>query len=210
MGRKEKYLIIIILLFTFLGILFYKEKNKIKYNYIYSGISIKDCHNNIIIEEKEEEEIQIPIYEEPIYDYYIEEEQNFITYENPEPIVYNEYTIQVFQLVNNIRRENGLNELILDNTLIEIATIRAEEASINWSHTRPDGTKWITLVDSYGLYGTFGENLAYGQESPQEVVEDWMASEGHRDNILFENFTHIGIGIYEIDGVIYWAQTFSN
>lgn len=207
MGRKEKYLIIIILLFTFLGILFYKEKNKFKYNYIYSGISIKDCHNDIIIEEGE---IQIPIYEEPIYDYYIEKEQNFIIYEKPEPIVYNEYTIQVFQLVNNIRRENGLNELILDNTLTEIATIRAEEASINWSHTRPDGTKWITLVDSYGLYGTFGENLAYGQESPQEVIEDWMASEGHKDNILFESFTYIGIGIYEIDGVIYWVQTFSN
>ncbi|MBR3523317.1 MAG: CAP domain-containing protein [Bacilli bacterium] len=136
----------------------------------------------------------------------------------PEPVVEqsvsstyynNDYAYQVLYLINQIRKENGLGELTMDYTLMQIANIRAEEATRNWSHTRPDGSNWWTLHQQYGLHGKFGENLAYGQEDPAEVVQDWMDSEGHRVNILTPDFYTIGISVYYNDGVYYWSQEFA-
>ena len=132
-------------------------------------------------------------------------------YEQPTTSTYynNDYAYQVLNLINQIRRENGLGELTMDYTLMQIANVRAEEATRNWSHTRPDGSNWWTLHQQYGLHGKFGENLAYGQEDPAEVVQDWMDSEGHRVNILTPDFKTIGISVYYNDGVYYWSQEFA-
>lgn len=124
-------------------------------------------------------------------------------------IVYNEdYSYQVLTLINEIRRNNGLTELTMNYTLVQVANVRSEEISRNWSHTRPDGTDWWTVHTQYGIYGKLGENLAYGQTTPTEVVEDWMNSEGHRANILTPEFTSIGISVCIIDGTYYWSQEF--
>ena len=124
-------------------------------------------------------------------------------------IVYNEeYSYQVLALINEIRRNNGLSELTMNYSLIQVANIRSEEISRNWSHTRPDGTDWWTIHSQYGIYGKLGENLAFGQTFPAEVVEDWMNSEGHRANILTPEFTSIGISVCIIDGTYYWSQEF--
>lgn len=56
-----------------------------------------------------------------------------------------------------------------------------------------------------------GENIAAGQSSPQEVVEDWMNSPGHRANILDESYTALGVGYYYNSSGLYrsyWVQLF--
>lgn len=56
-----------------------------------------------------------------------------------------------------------------------------------------------------------GENIAYGQKSPEEVMEAWMNSPGHRANILNEKFTTIGVGYYKsANGINYWSQLFTS
>lgn len=155
------------------------------------------------------------VYEQPIVENVVD---TVVTEEIVEPIVEtepktiyynNDYAYQVLYLINQIRKENGLNELTMDYTLIEIANIRAEEITRNWSHTRPDGTDWWTIHQQFGLYGKFGENLAYGQENPTEVVQAWMNSETHRANILNAEFKTIGISSYNNDGTYYWSQEFA-
>lgn len=117
---------------------------------------------------------------------------------------------ETLNIINSIRINNGLAILTMDNTLIKIASIRAEEITTNWSHTRPDGSEWWTIYSDFNIKGSFGENLAYGQDTSHEVVEDWMNSETHKDNILNKTFTKTGIYVYEYNGIKYWVQEFSN
>ncbi|MBR6770619.1 MAG: hypothetical protein IKM28_05180 [Lachnospiraceae bacterium] len=58
-------------------------------------------------------------------------------------------------------------------------------------------------------YQSTGENIAWGQKTPEEVVNAWMNSEGHKDNILNSSFTSIGVGCYENNGILYWVQLFT-
>ena len=56
-----------------------------------------------------------------------------------------------------------------------------------------------------------GENIAWGQKTPEEVMKGWMNSEGHRANILNKNYTSIGVGYYQnAGGVNYWTQIFTS
>ena len=120
------------------------------------------------------------------------------------------YAAQVLRLVNAERARYGLSPLTYDVSLGRAADIRAVEIKKLFSHTRPNGTSCFTVLDEIGYsYRGAGENIAYGQRSPEEVMTAWMNSEGHRANILGENYTHIGIGVYESGGVIYWSQMFS-
>ena len=145
------------------------------------------------------------IYYEPVVEY-VEP----IEYAYVEPVVIYDDAYQVLALVNNVRRENGLNELVMDYTLIEIAKVRTEEATRNWAHTRPDGSSYSTLFSQYNVYGIVGENLAYGQSTPEEVFNAWMNSPSHKDNILYSGFNRIGIAIYNYNGTLYWAQEFAD
>lgn len=107
--------------------------------------------------------------------------------------------------INEIRAEAGVCELKVDAKLEKAAAIRAKEASVNWSHVRPDGTAWYTV--DRRIMG--GENLAKGQESQDQLVEEWMNSPSHADNILFADFRTTGIGVYVAeDGTVYTCQAF--
>lgn len=120
------------------------------------------------------------------------------------------YANQVLQLVNAERAKAGLSSLTTNSTLSAAADKRAKETVQSFSHTRPNGTKFSTVLQEYGIsYRTAGENIAYGQRSPQEVVTGWMNSPGHRANILNGSFSKIGIGVYQSNGVIYWSQLFT-
>ncbi len=112
---------------------------------------------------------------------------------------------EIVALTNQIRVENGLNELTYTNRLTNDAAIRAEEIEIKWSHTRPNNTKWFT-VDKAAM---FGENLGRGYADAETVVQAWMDSPSHRDNLLFSDFKTIGVSIYIDDDGYYWiAQEF--
>ena len=121
------------------------------------------------------------------------------------------YASQVLQLVNQERAKAGLSAYTTNSSLTSAANLRAKEIAQSFSHTRPNGTSFSTALQQYNIsYRTAGENIAYGQKTPQEVVTGWMNSTGHRANILNSNFNKIGIGVYQSNGTYYWTQEFTN
>lgn len=122
-----------------------------------------------------------------------------------------EFASQVIDLVNQERAKAGLSELNIDMNITEAANVRAKEIKQSFSHTRPDGTSFTTVLGEYGVsYRGSGENIAWGQKSPEQVMSAWMSSDGHRANILNKNFKNIGVGYYQDDkGVNYWVQLFT-
>jgi uncharacterized protein YkwD len=63
----------------------------------------------------------------------------------------------------------------------------------------------------YDAWTTYGENVAFGYATAAAVMNAWMNSPGHRDNILNPNFTQIGIGIaVDGSGTLYWTQVFGD
>ena len=93
----------------------------------------------------------------------------------------------------------------------QAAQVRAAEQARSFSHTRPNGTSCFTALREAGVsYRSAGENIAYGQQTPEAVMSGWMNSQGHRANILERNFTKIGVSCYEnANGVKYWVQLFT-
>lgn len=121
------------------------------------------------------------------------------------------YAAQVVNLVNIEREKAGLNPLVSDTKTADAALVRAEEIKQSFSHTRPNGTSFSTALNEQGvIYKSSGENIAWGQKTPEEVVSGWMNSEGHRANILGENFTSIGVGHFVSNGTSYWVQLFTS
>lgn len=128
----------------------------------------------------------------------------------PEDSVVLSYTEQVVALVNEERAKEGLTPLSIDPKVQAAAQIRAEECEQSFSHTRPDGTNFSTSLSQQGVtYKRSGENIAWGQQSPEEVVSAWMNSSSHRTNIMNSRFTKIGVGYHQnVNGVNYWSQLF--
>lgn len=120
------------------------------------------------------------------------------------------WTRQVVELVNAERAKAGLPALTVDSGAASAAQVRAKEIASAFSHTRPDGSSFSTALKEAGVsYSSAGENIAYGQQSPQEVMKQWMNSAGHRANILNPDYTAIGVGHHETGaGVDYWTQLF--
>ncbi len=121
----------------------------------------------------------------------------------------------IISLVNSNRAKNNLAPLSESNVLNEIATIRAIELAYSnvWSHIRPNGKVWSTIWDEYSTEITYfyrAENLhkVYGTGSAEKAVEAWMNSQDHRVNILSDNYTKTGVGIYTFNGYTYRVQYF--
>lgn len=121
------------------------------------------------------------------------------------------YAAEVVRLVNEARAEAGLEALQVAQGVQAAAQVRAVEQETLFSHTRPDGSSCFTALKDAGVaYRGAGENIAYGQKSPAEVMQGWMNSPGHRANILNPQFTTIGVGFHQgANGVYYWSQMFT-
>lgn len=121
------------------------------------------------------------------------------------------YAEQVVNLVNAERAKNGLQPLTIKEDIRTAAQVRAMEIQTSFSHTRPDGRSFVTALQEQKVsYGGAGENIAWGQHTPEQVMEAWMNSEGHRANILNPKYTSIGVGYYQnAKGVNYWTQLFT-
>ena len=123
-----------------------------------------------------------------------------------------DYEREVVRLVNIERNNRGLSSLTISDKLSKAADVRAVELVDKFSHERPNGTKPWTAADEAGYkYSTIAENIAAGYSSPQEVVDGWMNSDGHRKNILNSRFTQIGVGCFEkadSEYRIHWVQLF--
>lgn len=123
----------------------------------------------------------------------------------------NQYINEAYAALNADRVANNLPPLAVNATLQRVATKRAQEVSVLFSHTRPDGSSCFTAFDEFGAsYGFAGENIASGYMSAEDVELAWMNSPGHRENILRPEFRQVGIGIYSDGNVLHWVQNFSD
>lgn len=122
---------------------------------------------------------------------------------------------QVVDLVNEERAKVGLGALSIDIDLCEAALVRAEEINSKFSHTRPDGRNCFTALDEAGVdYIRAGENIALGQYTAEEVMEDWMNSPSHKANIVSEKYHRIGVSVIPSTNSRYrgyaWTQEFAD
>lgn len=119
----------------------------------------------------------------------------------------------ILSLVNSHRNAAGTASLKYASSLQKAADIRARECLDSFSHTRPNGSDAHTVLAEHGLgFTSFGENLfkatGMGDVSAEFVVEQWMESPGHRQNIVQEMFTHMCIGVASKGDELYVVQLF--
>ncbi len=119
----------------------------------------------------------------------------------------NGYEQQVLALINNIRATHGLNPLVPTQSLTNIARARSSDMLSRdyFSHYTPEGTNIFDFLRGNGIsYRNAGENLAHSMPasagSPQVFANAWMNSPTHRDNLLRNVYTQVGIGLAENNG----------
>ncbi|TQR05539.1 hypothetical protein FG383_19615 [Psychrobacillus soli] len=116
---------------------------------------------------------------------------------------------QVVDLTNQERAKAGLKALQIDTKLTQSAQAKSQDMKNRnyFSHTSPTYGSPFEQMKSFGVtYKSAAENIAKGQRSATEVVKAWMASSGHRANIMNPSYTHIGVGLS--DSGFYWTQQF--
>lgn len=126
------------------------------------------------------------------------------------------FALDLFNAQNSERVARGLPALSAHGCLVYVAKLRSDDmASRNYlSHTSPEGETAFSLMDANGIpYGWAAENLARNNYPNDETVaiaiQDFMASQGHRDNILNTNFTHAGVAMAEDDsGMKYYTTIY--
>ena len=164
-----------------------------------------------------------PVYAEEIQPVFVENgtgkfnTDGIETYANEEiPIMdasfYNSYQWEILKETNYQRLAEGLVPLTMSGIMQEAADIRAQELSVLFDHTRPNGSDCFTILDEKGIYNSIaGENIAAGQLNPYMAIASWMMSEGHRSNILNADFSHLCAG-YAYSNASeynhYWTQLF--
>ncbi len=114
---------------------------------------------------------------------------------------------EAYEILNTVRKDEGLKELKWDQDLSECALIRAEEIAVSFDHTRPSGAQWYTLYPGMLL----GENIGKGSEHADMVMEDWLKNQPDRENFLCDGFTRTALGLFRDDkGQCYWVFEFGN
>ena len=110
--------------------------------------------------------------------------------------------LQIVTLINQVRKDNGVQSLTFSETLSQVATFRAcDMFNRNYfSHYTPEGTNVFNLMRNWKIrfkYG--GENLAKGKPAnyvtPEKVVNAWKRSHLHKCNLLKKGYNRIGVGI---------------
>ncbi|WP_424933919.1 CAP domain-containing protein [Amaricoccus macauensis] len=132
---------------------------------------------------------------------------------DPEGVELDKFEAEVLELTNDFREENGLDPLAANAALTAAAEGWSKEMAQGDFFEHSD-TPEIVEEEGYD-WQSLGENIAAGYPTPEEVVEGWINSEGHRENLLSEKFTEIGVGYYfrDNDGGDapfghYWTQVF--
>jgi|GEM_PF-732061 len=119
------------------------------------------------------------------------------------------YEQEVVELTNTEREKQGLSPLKANTELSHVAREKSNDMANNnyFDHNSPQYGSPFDMMKEFGVtYRTAGENIARGQQTPEEVVDGWMNSEGHRANILNGDFTEIGVGFVEKGN--HWTQQF--
>ncbi|QYR19462.1 LysM peptidoglycan-binding domain-containing protein [Paenibacillus sp. sptzw28] len=121
---------------------------------------------------------------------------------------------EVVRLVNQERANAGLNPLTMNWELSRVAFFKAEDMRDRayFAHNSPIYGSPFDMIRAFRIgYSAAGENIAAGQASAQDVMNAWMNSPAHRQNILSPNYSQIGIGYCEGGSMrYYWSQMFIN
>ncbi|MGW5334289.1 CAP domain-containing protein [Streptomyces bauhiniae] len=116
---------------------------------------------------------------------------------------------RVVELVNAERAKAGCSPVALNSTLTKAAQDHSADMATHntMSHTGSDGSDPGSRITAAGYrWSTYGENVAYGYSTPEQVMDGWMNSPGHRENILNCSYKEIGVGLAQPGS--YWTQDF--
>ncbi|MEV6924211.1 CAP domain-containing protein [Dactylosporangium sp. NPDC051485] len=126
------------------------------------------------------------------------------------------YENQVISLVNVERAKAGCGPVKYNAKLRAAAYKHSADMAKRdyFSHTTPEGVEFATRIKAEGYnWSGAGENIAAGQGTPEQVMDAWMHSEGHRANILNCKFVDLGVGLeYQVKNnrkIPYWTQDFA-
>jgi uncharacterized protein YkwD len=124
---------------------------------------------------------------------------------------------RIVELTNQERAKRGLAPLTIDAALNNSAQAHSQDMADHdyFSHTGQNGSTAGQRITAGGFapLWAYGENIAAGQPSADEVMQAWMNSAEHRDNILSPDYTHIGVGFaYNANTTYhwYWTQHFAS
>jgi uncharacterized protein YkwD len=133
---------------------------------------------------------------------------------HPAPVSLAEMELATRQQINQIRQQNGLPALQRNSALAQVARNYSDRMAREsfFDHRDPNGNEAVQRLQAAGLsFQVVGENLYRSVDEPDPVkdaVEGWMASPGHRENILRPIFTETGIGIRQVGNTYYFTQLF--
>lgn len=102
--------------------------------------------------------------------------------------------LSIFNMHNSTRSQNGVATLKWNDSLYAAAQLRAQEAAVYFSHTRPNGTAFSTVHEEAD-----GENLVYSTSASTNSIQlfnAWMNSPGHQRNILLNMYTNMAIASF--------------
>ncbi|MBD2035360.1 pre-peptidase C-terminal domain-containing protein [Leptolyngbya sp. FACHB-321] len=130
----------------------------------------------------------------------------------------NYFADKVVDLTNVQRVQFGLTPLLLQLQLTSAAQTHSQNMALSdfFSHTGADGSSASSRAQTAGYSSSYvGENIAAGYITPEEVIQGWMNSSGHRANILNMSYQEIGVGYYylandggQVNYKHYWTQGF--
>lgn len=115
---------------------------------------------------------------------------------------------ELLEKTNEVRVKNGKSSLVINETLSKAAMQKAKfmfEKDF-WAHTSPDGVEpWDFIIKEGYDYSYAGENLARNFYYSKEVVDAWMNSPSHKENLLSENYDEVGFAV--VNGVLNGYET---
>lgn len=117
-----------------------------------------------------------------------------------------QFANEVLELVNEIRVGYGLSKLELSEDLTKTAMLKSYDMMEQNYFGHLDDNNF-NIAEYYGV----GENIGMTWATPQDVVDAWMSSQGHKANILNANYTELGVGyiVKPSDSRYnYWTQHF--
>lgn len=125
----------------------------------------------------------------------------------------NPIEFEILELVNIERAKVGLPALKMNEQLSKIARMKSNDMADGnyFSHTSPTYGSSFDMMKQFGInYNEAGENIAKGYSGSKGVMNGWMNSESHKENILDYDFKALGVGYVNKNGINYWTQMFTD
>ena len=120
------------------------------------------------------------------------------------------YERAILEELNRYRSDAALASFHINKKLSALAAIRAYECSMEFSHTRPDGRSWDTVLSDYGASAST-ENILYASSGTTAalLIDASMGSDSHSQKILNAAYSTVGIGSYDTGRYVYIVVIFS-